>query len=152
MVETTNWQLPDSLEQQSIRHQPPSQRQLIESLVLLLTEDSYPREMIDAKMSQLAEYVFKTFDRRCENNVYEHAIERAPWLSAESARLQRERQELRQTLQSMCLMARRLQSENRVPFAERFSDFAERLVEHDLAETHFLHRAFPGPDWAEPID
>lgn len=123
-----------------------SQQQLIELLMESLRADDYSAGEVQAQIDNLTNCICKSFRSRENNPVYENALERSPWLSADAVKLQRDRTELMQVLQSLCLAAPKFAHDDRRVFEERITDLAERLVDHDLAETHFLQLAFHGPD------
>jgi capsule polysaccharide export protein KpsE/RkpR len=81
------------------------------------------------------------------DGIYDDAVERAPWLTADAERLKQHQSALRQSLQALrMLVSRRGGSSD--SFAPRFHEFVELYMEHEAAEQDFLQAAFPGPAWA----
>ena len=124
-------------------------RQLVEALIEAASAEEYSAAAIGEAASRLADEVIEVFNRRNQCQVYEQALERAPWLQSEASRLQRQREELRQSLQALCWKVEKSQAVDRWLIIDQVTDLAERLIEHDLAESNLLHTAYPVCNWTE---
>lgn len=122
-------------------------RQLLEAVTELLQQKDASISNVQGLVGQLAE----SLDRYCESRetraLYDDAIVRAPYLTADAERLAQQQSALRQSLQSLRILASRpgVSCES---LGRRCEEFTELYLEFEAAEHNFLQTAFPGPDWA----
>ncbi|NIP86598.1 MAG: hypothetical protein GTO03_13945 [Planctomycetales bacterium] len=122
-------------------------RELIEAVMGLLRSEPASADELDQLLTQLADGLDQDLTLQLAEGIYDDAVLRAPWLTADAERLKQQQAGLQQSLQALRMLAGRdgLPSDS---VAQRFSEFAELYLEHEAAEQDFLQSAFPGPDWA----
>ncbi len=124
-----------------------STRESIELMVELLRGENPSPTHVDALLVELAEGIDHCIATHQVEGIYEDAIQRAPWLTADGERLKQQLAAMAQSLQALRMLASRGGGLGE-SLAGRFEEFAELYAEHEAAEQDFLQAAFPGPDWA----
>jgi hypothetical protein len=102
---------------------------------------------IDKLLVGLSHLLDQCVAAQIAEGIYEDAVQRAPWLTADAERLKQQQTALRQSLQALRMLVSRGGGSSE-SLAQRFDEFAELYTEHEAAEQDFLQAAFPGPDWA----
>jgi hypothetical protein len=124
-----------------------SPRELMDAIVELLRLEHASTTDFDKLLDQLADGMDQCVGAQEEESIYDDAVQRAPWLTADAERLKQQQTALRESLQALRMLSRR-GSGSGESLARRFDEFVELYAEHDAAEQDFFQAAYPGPDWA----
>jgi hypothetical protein len=121
----------------------------MDTLIGLLRLEDTQLVTVKELLGQLAGLLDDCFDPCRIDAVYDDAVQRAPWLTADAERLRQEVSVLRQSLQAVRMLASGGEGSVRtVPqLGSQFNDFVESYLEYEAAKQNFLQTAFPAPDW-----
>jgi|GEM_PF-1565909 len=125
-------------------------QQLLEEIADAFYESADLVARLRDRIACLAEQISGRFTAEEGSGRFEDVLCNAPWLTARAQELQQQHAQL---VESLHAIRRRCESSDGpvswwLQLQQEFTEFAELLREHEVAELSLLQEVHPGPEWS----